>query len=87
MDAFITGVQAALGLGAILALYRAIKGPELADRIIALDLLLLLLAGGIAAQSGRAGSDFFMAVLIVVSLMAFVGTVLVARYIEWRDVP
>jgi multicomponent Na+:H+ antiporter subunit F len=87
MDAFITGVQAALGLAALLALYRAIKGPELADRIIALDLLLILLAGGIAAHGGRQGSDFFVAVLIVVSLMAFVGTVLVARYIEWRDVP
>jgi multicomponent Na+:H+ antiporter subunit F len=86
MDLFITGVQVALGFGALLSLYRAIKGPELADRIVAVDLLLLMLAGGIAAQSGRDGSDYFMAVLIVVSLMAFVGTVLVARFIEWRDV-
>lgn len=86
MDTFITVIQGILGAGALLSLIRAIKGPELADRIVALDLLLTLLAGGIAAQAARAGSELFAPLLIVVALMAFVGTVLVARFIEWRDV-
>jgi multicomponent Na+:H+ antiporter subunit F len=82
---FITFVQLLLAGGAALALLRAIRGPELVDRIIALDLVLLLLAGGFAAHGARSGSEFFVAVLVVVALVAFAGTVLVARFIEWRD--
>ncbi len=85
MDTVITVIQVGLGVGAILALYRVVRGPELADRMIALDLILLLLAGGIAVHAARDGSENFVPVLIVVALVAFVGTVLTARFVEWRD--
>jgi multicomponent Na+:H+ antiporter subunit F len=85
MDDFITVVQLALGAAALLALVRAVRGPTLADRIIALDLVLLLLAGGVAAHGARTDSELFVPLLIVVALVAFAGTVLVARFIEWRD--
>ena len=87
MEAIITAIQLALGAAALLALIRALRGPNLADRIIALDLVLLLLAGGIAAQGARRGSELFVPVLVVVALVAFAGTVLVARFVEWRDTP
>jgi multicomponent Na+:H+ antiporter subunit F len=87
MDALVVGVQIALGVGGLLATGRAIKGPELADRIVAVDSLLLLLAGGIAVNSAKDGSETLTPLLIVVALMAFAGTILVARFIEWRDVP
>ena len=80
-------VQLALAAAALVALTRAIRGPSLADRIIAVDLVLLLLAGGIAVQSVREGSEFFMPALIVVALVAFAGTIIVSRFIEWRDTP
>ena len=85
LDSLIFGVQAVLGLGAVLALIRAIRGPELADRIIALDLILLLLAGGLAAEGARNPAGTYVPVVIVATLIAFAGTVLVARFIEWRD--
>ncbi len=87
MDTAVLVVQATLGAGALLAVIRAVRGPTLADRIIALDLVLLLLAGAIAAHGARSGSEVFVPVLIVVALVAFTGTVLVAKFIEWRDVP
>ena len=85
MTAVVTAVQVLLGIAAALALVRAVRGPNLVDRIVALDLVLLLLAGGLAAHSARAGSEFFVGAAIVVALVAFVGTVIVARFIEWRD--
>jgi multicomponent Na+:H+ antiporter subunit F len=85
MGSAVTVVQVILGIGAGLALLRAVRGPDLVDRIVALDLVLLLLAGGLAAHGARAGSELYVAVLIVVALVAFAGTVLVARFIEWRD--
>lgn len=85
MGALVTVVQAMLGIGALLALARAVRGPNLVDRIVALDLVLLLLAGGVAAHGARTGSELYVAVLIAVALVAFTGTVIVARFIEWRD--
>jgi multicomponent Na+:H+ antiporter subunit F len=84
-NAALTVIEVALGLGGLVALGRAVRGPTLADRIIALDVILLLLAGGIAVESARTGSELFTGVLVVVALVAFIGTVLVARFIEWRD--
>jgi multicomponent Na+:H+ antiporter subunit F len=85
MDTVTTIAQLALGAAALLALVRAVRGPTLADLIIALDLVLLLLAGGVAAHGARTGTELFVPLLIVVALVAFAGTVIVARFIEWRD--
>lgn len=87
MDTAVTLIQLLLGLAAIPALIRVISGPTLADRIIALDLILFLLAGGVAVHGARRGEEVFIAIVITVALVAFAGTVLVARFIEWRDVP
>ncbi len=87
MNTVITVVQAILVAAALLAAGRAVRGPTLTDRIVALDLVLLLLAGGVAAHGARTGSTLFFPVLIVVALVAFAGTVVVARFIEWRDAP
>ena len=85
MSGFVTAIQFVLAGAAALALMRAVRGPEIVDRIVALDLFLLLLAGGIAAHTARMGSALFVPVLVVVALVAFAGTVVVARFIEWRD--
>lgn len=87
MDTFVTLIQVALAVSGLIAMGRVVRGPTLADRIIALDLVLLLLAGAIAAEGQRSGTELYVPALIVIALVAFVGTVLVARFIEWRDVP
>jgi multicomponent Na+:H+ antiporter subunit F len=87
MDVVVTVTQITLALAALLALVRAIKGPNLADRIVAVDLVLILLAGGLVAESARNGTETFVPVVVVVALIVFAGTVLVARFIEWRDTP
>lgn len=84
-DVLVTVTQVLLGIGALVATVRAVRGPALVDRIVALDVVLLLLAGGMAAESARDGSTYLAAVVVVVALVAFAGTILVARFIEWRD--
>ena len=85
MDTVVTILQLVLAAAGVAAFARAVRGPQLVDRIVALDLVLLLLAGGIAAHGARSGSELYASVLIVVALVAFAGTVVVARFIEWRD--
>lgn len=87
MASFVLALQLFLGIGAALALARAIEGPTLADRIIGVDLVLLLLAAAIGAQAAVEGSELFTVVAVVVALVAFAGTVLIAKYIEWKDEP
>jgi multicomponent Na+:H+ antiporter subunit F len=74
-----------LAAAAILALLRAVRpGVSLADRVVALDVFLTIIVTGIAVAAIRAGSALFLDVLVVVSLLGFVATITVARFIERR---
>jgi multicomponent Na+:H+ antiporter subunit F len=75
---------AALALAAALFLVRLVRGPSLVDRIIALDAILLALVSGIAVQAARSRDATYLDVLVVTSLLGFVGTITVARYVERR---
>jgi multicomponent Na+:H+ antiporter subunit F len=74
-----------LTLAAILTLTRVVlRGISLADRVVALDMLLLIIVMGIAVGAVQSSTQVFFDVLVVVSLLGFVGTVTVARFIERR---
>ena len=70
-----------LGTGALLALVRLGIGPSLLDRVVATDTLLVIIAAGLAVHAGLQRDPTVVPVLVVVSLLAFVGSVSVARYI------
>ncbi len=65
----------------ILALARLIKGPAAADRIVALDLISVLIVAFLAAYSIYAGETSFLDVAIGYALIAFLGTVALARFL------
>ncbi|RZU34222.1 monovalent cation/H+ antiporter complex subunit F [Blastococcus saxobsidens] len=70
-----------LGIGALLALIRLGMGPSLLDRVVATDTLLVIIAAGLAVHAGLERDPTVVPVLVVVSLLAFVGSVSVARYV------
>jgi multicomponent Na+:H+ antiporter subunit F len=70
-----------LGSGALLALVRLARGPSLLDRVVATDTLLVIIAAGLAVYAALARDPTLVPVLVVVSLLVFVGSVSVARYI------
>jgi multicomponent Na+:H+ antiporter subunit F len=84
MTAVVTVVLGVLAVSGLLAVVALIRGPSAADRMVALDLLLLVLAGATAAGAVAADDGTLLVVLVVVTLIAFVGTVAVARIIELR---
>ena len=73
-----------LGLAAVMCLTRLVLGPTVPDRIVALDALLLVVISGIAVGSAVDGEGDYLALLLAVSLLGFVGTVTVARFVERR---
>lgn len=70
-----------LGLGTLLALVRLARGPSLLDRVVATDTMLVIIAAGLAVYAALERDPSVVPVLVVVSLLAFVGSVSVARYI------
>ncbi|WP_410218758.1 monovalent cation/H+ antiporter complex subunit F [Paracoccus sp. (in: a-proteobacteria)] len=71
-------------LGVALAAIRLVRGPTLADRIVALDMMTVQLVsfGGLAAL--QANSAAFLDVAVVLALVGFLATVCLARYLERR---
>jgi multicomponent Na+:H+ antiporter subunit F len=61
-----------------------VRGPSLADRVVALDGLLTVTVMVIAAYGTLIGSVRYVVASVVVALVAFVGTATFARYIERR---
>ncbi len=71
-----------LALAAASALIRVVRGPSVADRMVALDTLLFVGVGGLGLYIVATGDTTYLAVLVVAVLTAFISTVVVARYIE-----
>ena len=70
-----------IGVGALLVLVRLARGPSLLDRVVATDTLLVIISAGLAVHAGLSRDRTVVPMLVVVSLLAFVGSVSVARYI------
>ncbi|MGY1812728.1 monovalent cation/H+ antiporter complex subunit F [Blastococcus sp. SYSU D00820] len=70
-----------VGAGALLALVRLARGPSLLDRVVATDTLLVIIAVGLAVHAGLSRDPTVVPVLVVVALLAFVGSVSIARYV------
>jgi len=77
-------VFAAISLAFILAFIRLVLGPSLADRIVALDLVAYLAVAYMVAYAVITDEMFFLDPALVLALIAFVGTIAFARYIEHR---
>lgn len=65
-------------------LARAVIGPSLADRVVAVDGLLLVVVAGLAFHAAGTGRSWFLDVAVVVGLLGYVGTGVAARLIEHR---
>ena len=71
-----------LAAAAVLTFIRLAKGPTLPDRVIAIDLIGVLLVCLLVLMAGLTAQQAFLDVAMVVALISFVGTVAYARYIE-----
>ena len=84
MSAVLVVCCAGLGLAVMLVLVRLVLGPSVPDRIVALDVLVQIIVAGIAVAAAVTRDGTYLSLLVAVSLLAFVGTVTVGRFIERR---
>ncbi|MDH4413440.1 MAG: cation:proton antiporter [Rhizobium sp.] len=75
---------AILVVALLLTVYRAVVGPTLPDRIIALDMLVGIVIGFIAVIALRTGYTLYIDIAIALGLVGFLATVAFARFILAR---
>lgn len=74
-----------LVIGVLLCLYRMIKGPHLADRVLAGDTVAMLVAGLVVMLAIKYDTALFYDAALVVAILGFVSTVAFAQYIGAKN--
>jgi multicomponent K+:H+ antiporter subunit F len=76
----------AIGIALLLCLWRLMRGPDLPDRILALDTLYINAVAFIVLLGIRTASQAYFEAALLIALVGFVGTVALARYVLRGDV-
>jgi multicomponent K+:H+ antiporter subunit F len=77
---------AMLALAMLLCLFRLLRGPSMADRILALDTLYINSLAGLMVAGVRLEDPTFFDAAIVIGMLGFVGTVAFAKYLLRGDI-
>ncbi|MFC0268713.1 monovalent cation/H+ antiporter complex subunit F [Kushneria aurantia] len=71
-----------LAISMLLCFVRLVIGPSLPDRVVALELMSMLIVGIIGTNALYSNETSFLDVAIVVALMSFLATIGFARFLE-----
>ncbi len=87
MNDFFTVVTAILVLYMFVCLYRAIAGPTLADRLVAVNLIGTKTVVALSLIAFIFDQSMYIDTAIVYALLNFIVTIAVARYLETGGLP
>jgi multicomponent K+:H+ antiporter subunit F len=77
---------AAVGLAMLICAVRLVRGPELPDRVLALDTLYINLVAMVVLLGIRFGTELFFEAALLIALLGFASTVALSRYLARGDV-
>lgn len=72
-------------LSSLMILFRVLKGPTAADRIVAIDIFGILIVGLCAILGIATGRSWYIDIGIAWGLQSFIGTLALAKYLEGRS--
>ncbi len=73
-----------VGLGILFTVTRLVKGPSLADKAVAIDTLNIIIVGVVSLIAVLYNNGLFLDIAIVYAILAFLETVVYARYLEGK---
>ena len=82
MNYLYLGLIVLLAVATFLALYRLLRGPSAADRMVALDAITNVTAGLLMVIALISGRFIYVDVTLVFAILSFIGLIVVARYME-----
>ncbi|OES46507.1 Na(+)/H(+) antiporter subunit F1 [Domibacillus iocasae] len=75
-----------LAVAMIGLIYRLVKGPTIPDRVIALDAMGVNLVSITAVLSMLLGTSNYLDVILLIGILAFIGTIAFAKFLEKGEV-
>ena len=75
-----------ISLSMIALVFRLIKGPSIPDRVVALDALGVALISMIGVISILADTIFFLDIILLLAILAFIGTVAFSKFLEKGEI-
>lgn len=87
LDGSVLVCSVLLAFAALGAVVRMIKGPALLDRVLAADVLLVVLASALIVNMAAHRNTDNLALVVAITLIGFVGSVTVARFVQDRRRP
>ena len=81
MLAFLLYTQIALSL---FCLFRVIRGPSIADRMVGIDIFGILVVGICAILTIQTGRSFILDIGIAWIILSFIGTLTLAKYLSGK---
>ncbi|WP_120499193.1 K+/H+ antiporter subunit F [Roseovarius sp. EL26] len=86
MDVALIIAFVALALGQILSMVRLLLGPTSADRILALDTMVINALGLVVVLGIHQGQQIYFEVSLLIAMLGFVSTVALARFMLRGDI-
>ncbi|MEH6669040.1 K+/H+ antiporter subunit F [Halopseudomonas sp.] len=77
---------AIMSVAMVLNMLRLLKGPDMTDRILALDTLYINAIALIVLLGIYLDSDLFFEAALLIAIMGFVGTVAIAKHLLRGDI-
>lgn len=77
---------AATFLAMLLTMYRLMRGPRLADRIVALDTLAINAIALLMLVGIQLRTDMFFEAALLIAMLGFIGTVSLSKHAQGRSV-
>lgn len=77
---------AMISLALLFNLWRVVRGPDLPDRILALDTMYINSIALIVLYGVHEGTEFYFEAALLIAVMGFVGTVAVVKYLLRGDI-
>ncbi len=85
IDLYTTIAFIVLTISLAFCFYRLIAGPTLCDRVVAMDTMTTVIIALIAVYCIKEGNAIFYDAILVLSILGFVGTVSMAKFLAKGD--
>lgn len=82
MNSIFSVVSIILAILSLILLYRVFKGPNVIDRVLAADSIDIILGIIMILFGAIEGRAMYLDLGLIITLLGFVGTVLISKYLE-----
>lgn len=76
--------QTLLAIGILCAVYRVYRGPSVLDRVISVDVILIIVASVMLTDMAYREHQDFILFVVITAVIGFLGAVAIARYVVVR---